>query len=305
MIEQRKPDWLKIRPAHNTDFSRIKNALRKRGLVSVCEEANCPNMAECWHNEGTATFMVLGDTCTRGCKFCAVKTAMKGKPVDPFEPKKLADAIKEMKLDYAVITSVDRDDLPDEGSGHFARCIVEIKKAHPKTRIEVLIPDFSGRPELLKKIVGAMPDVIAHNIETVRSLQRKVRDPRAGYEQSLRVIENIKKMDERIYSKSALMLGLGEKKEEVVQAMKDLRSAGCDILTIGQYLKPKNKFLKVEEYVKPEVFDEYRKIGEDLGFLYVASGPFVRSSYRAGELFIKNLIDRKSTGKEVGLSQET
>ncbi len=305
MIEQRKPDWLKIRPAHNTDFSRIKNALRKRGLVSVCEEANCPNMAECWHNEGTATFMVLGDTCTRGCKFCAVKTAMKGNPVDPFEPKKLADAIKEMKLDYAVITSVDRDDLPDEGASHFARCIVEIKKAHPKTRIEVLIPDFSGKPELLKKIVGAMPDVIAHNLETVRSLQRKVRDPRAGYEQSLRVIENIKKMDESIYSKSALMLGLGEKKEEVVQAMKDLRSAGCDILTIGQYLKPKNKFLKVEEYVKPEVFDEYRKIGEELGFLYVASGPFVRSSYRAGELFIKNLIDRKSTGKEVGLSQET
>ncbi len=306
MEELRKPDWLKIRPAHNTDFSKIKGALRKRGLVTVCEEAHCPNMAECWHNEGTATFMVLGDTCTRGCKFCAVKTSRKGNPVDPFEPKKLAEAIAEMQLDYAVITSVDRDDLPDEGASHFARCISEIKKAHPKTNVEVLIPDFSGKPELLKKIVDAMPDVIAHNVETVKSLQRKVRDPRAGYEQSLKVLENIKRMDQKIFSKSALMLGLGETREEVVQAMKDLRSVGCDILTIGQYLKPKNKFLKVEEYVKPEAFEEYKRIGESLGFLYVASGPFVRSSYRAGELFIKNLIDKKnSASKEVGLSQET
>jgi len=285
-----KPDWLKIRPSSTTDFSIIKDALRKRGLVTVCEEANCPNMAECWHNEGTATFMVMGDTCTRGCHFCAIKTAFKGNPLDPFEPLKLAEAIAEMKLDYAVITSVDRDDLVDQGSSHFAQCIRMIRMKHPSTRIELLIPDFRAEFDPIKQIVDAGPDVVAHNVETVRSLQRKVRDFRAGYDQSLETLRIIKRINPKMFTKSALMLGLGETKEEVVQAMKDLRAAGCDIITLGQYLKPKSKKLPVKEYVHPDVFRDYERIANDLGFLYVASGPFVRSSYRAGELFMKNLL---------------
>ncbi len=287
-----KPKWLTIRPSNGVDFSKIKNALRKRGLVTVCEEANCPNMAECWHDEGTVTFMVLGDTCTRGCRFCAIKTATHGNPVDPFEPLKLAEAIKEMNLDYAVLTSVDRDDLKDGGSIHFANCIKVIKNKNPSTKVEVLIPDFQGNIDHLKNVVDARPDVIAHNIETVEELQSKIRDGRANYKQSLSVLKNSKKLDKKIFTKSAIMVGLGETKEQVIQSMKDLRDVGCDILTIGQYLKPKNKNLKVQEYISPEIFNEYEKIGEELGFLYVASGPFVRSSYRAGELFVKNMLSK-------------
>lgn len=289
---QSKPDWLRIKPKGDNDFSKIKQALRKRGLVSVCEEANCPNMAECWHNEGTATFMVLGDTCTRGCKFCAIKTNLEGQAVDIFEPIKLADAITEMGLDYAVITSVDRDDLEDGGAEHFARCIREIKKRTPSTMVEVLIGDFQGNKKDLQKIIDAKPDVIAHNIETIDRLQKKVRDLRANYKQSLGVLEFVKKQNKDIFTKSSIMLGVGETKEEVTQSMKDLREIGCDVFTLGQYLKPKNKVMKVEEWVSPEKFEEYKKIGEDIGFLYVASGPFVRSSYRAGELFMKNLIKK-------------
>lgn len=289
---QSKPDWLRIKPKFDNDFSKIKTALRKRGLVSVCEEANCPNMAECWHNEGTATFMVLGDTCTRGCKFCAIKTNAKGQEVDIFEPIKLADAIAEMELDYAVITSVDRDDLLDGGAEHFAKCIREIKKRTPNTMVEVLIGDFQGKQEDIQKIIDAKPDVIAHNIETIERLQKKVRDLRANYKQSLSVLEYVKKQNKDIFTKSSVMVGVGEEKEEVIQAMKDLRGVGCDVFTLGQYLKPKNKVLEVKEWVSPEKFEEYKQIGEEIGFLYVASGPFVRSSYKAGELFMKNLIGK-------------
>lgn len=288
-----KPAWLKIRPAYNTDFSKIKQALRKRKLTTVCEEANCPNMAECWHDESTATFMIMGDTCTRACKFCAVKTAFPARPLDHDEPRKIAEAIKEIKLDYAVITSVDRDDLEDGGASHFAECIRQIRKEIPSTHIEVLIPDFGGSVDALKKIIEARPDVIGHNIEVVKELQKKVRDQRANYEQSLDVLKNVKELSPDTYTKSSIMLGLGETKEQVINAMKDLRSVQCNILTIGQYLKPKNKMLEVEEYIKPEVFEDYKKLGEELGFLYVASGPFVRSSYRAGELFIKNVLVKK------------
>lgn len=291
-----KPEWLKIRPSSNTDFSKIKNALRKRGLVTVCEEAHCPNMAECWHDEGTATFMVMGDTCTRGCRFCAISKGIEGRPLDPFEPKKIADAIKEMGLDYAVITSVDRDDIPDEGSSHFARCIDEIKKSLI-TRVEVLIPDFNANPTLIKKVVDAEPDVIAHNIETVERLQGKIRDRRAGYKKSLEVLKIVKEQNSEILTKSSIMVGLGEEFDEVVETMKSLRSVDCDILTLGQYLKPKNRNLAVVEYVRPDVFRKYKEIGEKLGFKYVASGPFVRSSYRAGEFFVKNIL-------EVGSYQE-
>jgi len=236
--------------------------------------------------------MVLGDTCTRGCKFCAIKTNAKGQEVDIFEPIKLADAIAEMELDYAVITSVDRDDLLDGGAEHFAKCIREIKKRTPNTMVEVLIGDFQGKQEDIQKIIDAKPDVIAHNIETIERLQKKVRDLRANYKQSLSVLEYVKKQNKDIFTKSSVMVGVGEEKEEVIQAMKDLRGVGCDVFTLGQYIKPKNKVLEVKEWVSPEKFEEYKQIGEEIGFLYVASGPFVRSSYKAGELFMKNLIGK-------------
>lgn len=289
VLDPPKPEWLKIRPPKTERFAKIKHALAKRNLVTVCQEAACPNMSECWDQEGTATFMVLGDTCTRACKFCHIKTAYPAKPVDRDEPQKLAEAIAEMQLDYAVITSVDRDDLPDEGAGHFADCIKAIKKAHPSTYVEVLIPDFKGNEELIQKIIDAKPDVIAHNIETIERLQRPIRDPRANYWQSINLLKYVKEQAPDIYTKSAIMLGMGENEEEVIQAMQDLRDNNVDIFTIGQYLRPTPKHWPVKEYVKPEVFKSLEKKGNELGFLFVASGPFVRSSYRAGELFIKSL----------------
>lgn len=292
-IELQKPEWLKIKPRSGTDFSKIKNALRKRGLVTVCEEAQCPNMAECWHNEGTATFMVLGDTCTRGCKFCAIKTNMQGNPVDPFEPEKIASAIEEMGLDYAVITAVDRDDLPDFGANHFATVIKRVHARHPTGRVEILTGDFNGKYEDIKTVVDANPDVFAHNIETVHRLHPKVRDLRAKYDQSLSVLKIVKDINPQMITKSAIMVGLGETENEMIEAMKDLREVGCDILTIGQYLRPKSKRLQVEEFVTPQQFKRYEELGKELGFLYVASGPFVRSSYRAGELFTKALLEER------------
>ncbi|MBS3131746.1 lipoyl synthase [Candidatus Woesearchaeota archaeon] len=285
-----KPSWLKIRPPTET-YPKVREIIRSHSLHTVCQESHCPNMSECWSG-GTATFMVMGDTCTRGCKFCAVKTGNPMKKLDHDEPKKLAQAIKELGLfEYIVITSVDRDDLEDQGSGHFAECIKEVKNAHPGIIVEVLIPDFRGRIDLLKKIVEAKPDVIAHNIETVESLQRKVRDVRANYAQSLSVLENVKKLNPKIYTKSSIMLGLGEKKEEVIKAMQDLRAINTDIITFGQYLRPSSWHLPVIEYVPPEKFKYYEQSAKSTGFLYCAAGPFVRSSYRAGELFMKGRIE--------------
>ncbi len=290
MIASRgKPQWLKIRPPTTEKFVKIKETLQKYNLHTVCEESHCPNMSECWSG-GTATFMILGDVCTRGCRFCQVNSSAKGKPVDPYEPIKLAYAIKEWNLDCIVITSVDRDDLEDQGSEHFAKCINEVKKRIPGIIIEVLIPDFRGDVDCLKRVVDAKPEVIAHNVETVRRLQSKIRDRRAGYEQSLSVLENVKKLNPKIFTKSSIIVGFGETDEEIMQTMKDLRTVGVDMLTIGQYLRPSDWHLPVAEYVSPEKFEFYKAMAEDMGFLYVASGPFVRSSYRAGELFIKNVI---------------
>jgi len=287
-----KPEWLKIRaPSRLESYEKIKKAMRSRGLVTVCEESHCPNIPECWANEGTATFMVMGDTCTRACKFCNIKTAYPAKPLDPDEPRKLAEAIAEIGLDYAVVTSVDRDDLPDQGAGHFAACIREIKKQHPDCLVEVLIPDFRGDKTCIKQIVDAKPDVTAHNIETTRVLTPNIRDPRAKYDQSLDVLQAIKKMNPKIFTKSAIMLGLGEKEEDVIQAMKDLRAIDVDIFTIGQYLQPSQKHIKLVEYVHPDMFLHFKTVGEKLGFAFVASGPFVRSSYKAGELFVKNILN--------------
>ena len=292
-MELVKPSWLRIRPEASTNFDPIKQALRSRNLVTVCEEAHCPNMAECWHQAKTATFMVMGDTCTRGCKFCAVKKSSRGQPLDPLEPESIAAAAAEMGLDYVVITSVDRDDLPDQGANHFAACIAACK-AHGLL-VEVLTPDFRGDPDCIKIVADAKPDVFAHNIEQVERLQT-IRDPRAGYLQSIGVLKTVKSIHPKIFTKSAIMVGLGETREEMLQAMKDLREADCDFLTIGQYLKPRNRFLKVHEYVKPETFDFYKEQGLALGFRYVASGPFVRSSYRAGELFVKSLLAKRTSG---------
>lgn len=234
--------------------------------------------------------MIMGDLCTRGCRFCAVKTAKQGARLDPEEPRKISESIALMKLDYVVITSVDRDDLSDGGARHFAEVIARVKSDHPKLIVEVLTPDFLGKPELIAIVTGASPHVYGHNLETVARLHPKVRDPRAKYEQSLFVLETVKKQNQRIFTKSSLMLGCGELDGEVLQAMQDLRQVGVSFLTLGQYLRPTPKHLPVSEYVTPEKFDYFKKWGEVLGFDSVASGPLVRSSYRAGEFFVKRRI---------------
>jgi lipoic acid synthetase len=237
--------------------------------------------------------MLLGDICTRGCKFCAVKSGNPKQTVDEFEPKKIGYALKEMALNYIVLTSVDRDDLPDGGAGHFAKTILETRKNSPDMLIEVLTPDFQGDLTAISTVVDAHPDVFAHNIETVERLQKAARDRRANYTQSLSVLKTVKELDDSIYTKSSIMLGLGERDEEVIASMKDLRAIDVDILAIGQYLRPSNWHLPVQEYVPPSKFEEFRKTGESLGFKFVASGPLVRTSYRAGEFFIENLMRRE------------
>jgi len=292
MISTRgKPEWLKIQPPTTEKFSEIKDIMRSHNLHTVCEESHCPNIPECWSG-GTATFMVMGDTCTRGCRFCEVKSSGSPIPLDPFEPENLAHAVTEMGLDYVVVTSVDRDDLPDQGSNHFAECIRAIKKHDSETLVEVLIPDFRGDAGCLKTVIETKPEVIAHNVETVQRLQSAVRDRRANYKQSLSVLNNVKRMDSGIFTKSSIIVGFGETDKEIIHTMKDLRAIDVDFLTVGQYLRPSDWHLPVSEFVPPEKFDFYRMIGEDLGFRYVAAGPFVRSSYRAGELFVKSLLHR-------------
>jgi len=284
------PQWLRIKLTTNENFIAIKNTLKQHNLHTVCESAHCPNISECW-NTGTATFMLMGDTCTRACKFCAVKTGNPMKKLDIDEPKKLAFALGEIGLfDYVVLTSVNRDDLEDGGASHFAECIKGIKKYYPEIIIEVLIPDFNGDTTALRKIVDAKPEVVAHNIETVERLQKMARDPRASYNQSLKVLENVKKMNSGIYTKSSVMLGLGEKDEEVIKAMKDLRAINVDILTIGQYLRPTDWHIPITEFVEPQKFEYFKQKAVELGFLFCASGPLVRSSYKAGELFMRNII---------------
>lgn len=287
-----KPPWLKVKAPGGLRYQKIKNRARQLNLATVCEQAQCPNIGECWGG-GTATFMVMGEICTRGCRFCAVKTRRKGLDLDPMEPQNVAKAISEMELDYVVVTSVDRDDLALQGADHFAACIREIRKENPKTLIEVLIPDFSGNIDLLKLVVDAKPDVLAHNIECVKSLTSKVRDPRAGYEQSLKVLKDVKTIDPDMLTKSSIMVGISENPEEVLEAMQDLRNVDVDFLTIGQYLQPNKKLLQVNEFVTPETFAHYESEGLKMGFAYVASGPLVRSSYKAGEFFISQHIKRK------------
>jgi lipoic acid synthetase len=299
-----KPNWLKVRAPGGENYVRIKEMLGELKLATVCQEARCPNMGECW-SVGTATIMLMGDVCTRGCKFCNVKTGNPKGILDPLEPEKVAYSISQMGLEYVVLTSVDRDDLPDQGSTHFARTIRTIKKLDSHVIVEVLTPDFRGDHELVQLLVEAKPDVFAHNVETVERLQKRVRDPRAGYQQSLGVLKVVKEIDPTRYTKTSLMLGLGETDEEILQTLKDLRAINCDVVTFGQYLQPTPRHLPVQEYVTPEKFAHWQKVSEDMGFLYVASGPLVRSSYRAGEFFMKGIIKKQRDSlTAVGTAQE-
>ena len=297
---QPKPDWIKVRAPGGQSYLAIKELLGELNLATVCQEARCPNMGECWGG-GTATFMLLGEVCTRGCRFCAVKTGNPKGQVDIDEPDKVGFAISQMKLKYVVLTSVDRDDLEDEGADHFARTVEVIKANAPGMIVEVLTPDFHARPELVERVVRAKPDVFGHNLETVERLQRPVRDPRAGYQQSLDVLRLVKEMDPSRYTKSSLMLGLGETDEELRQTLHDLREVNCDVVTFGQYLQPQPRHLKVEKFYTPEEFQYWQRVAEDLGFLYVASGPLVRSSYRAGEFFMKGMIEKRRRQEELNL----
>ena len=289
MTRSTKPPWLKVKAPGGERYNQIQKRSRQLKLTTVCEEAQCPNIGECWGG-GTATFMVMGEICTRGCRFCAVTTRRTGTLLDQEEPENLALAIHEMGLDYVVVTSVDRDDLEDQGSEHFASCIKAIRAKNPNILVEVLIPDFSGNIDWLQKVVDAKPDVLAHNIECIERLTPTVRDPRAGYQQSLDVLANVKKLDPKMITKSSIMVGFGETEEEVLETMQALKDVGTDFLTVGQYLQPNKKLLKVTEFVRPEIFVSYEQKGLEIGFIYVASGPLVRSSYKAGEFFIKNYL---------------
>lgn len=288
----RKPEWLRVRIPSGENYFKVKHTLVHQQLHTVCEEAQCPNIAECW-DTGTATIMIMGDTCTRGCRFCAVNS---GKPttLDVGEPERVAMAIKEWGLRYVVITAVCRDDLEDGGAEHMAKTIQAVKRLAPKTKVEPLIPDYNGSEESIKKITSSHPEVISHNVETVARLITKVRDRRASYEQSLRVLKKIKEIDPRIYTKSSIMLGLGETEKEVLATLRDLRAVGVDIVTMGQYLQPTLGHLSVVEYITPQKFNDYKKIAKLIGFAYVASGPLVRSSYKASELFLDSITNSQT-----------
>lgn len=297
----KKPEWLKIRPPAGENYTQIKQLLRERGLHTVCEEAHCPNVAECWAS-GTATFMLGTEVCTRACRFCAIKTARRPPPLDPEEPFKVAEAVSKLKLKYVVLTSVDRDDMADGGANHFAQTIRELKRLDPNLIVEALVPDFRGDLKAVEIIVDSGLDVYAHNVETVKRLQYRVRDPRAGYQQSLTTLQYAKKYaqskGQRLHTKSSIMLGLGEDEVELQEAFHDLRTHGIDVLTLGQYLRPSMTHLPVEKYYSPEEFKQLEEVSKQAGFLYVASGPMVRSSYKAAELFIEGLIKDTQKGKE-------
>ncbi|KAI1339191.1 lipoic acid synthetase [Xylariaceae sp. FL0016] len=300
----RLPEWLKTPiPAGNDNFKSIKKDLRGLGLHTVCEEARCPNISECWggsnKNAATATIMLMGDTCTRGCRFCSVKTNRNPPPLDPHEPEHTAEALARWGLGYVVLTTVDRDDLVDSGAHHLAETIQKIKAKKPTLLVEALTGDFQGNLDMVKVVAESGLDVFAHNIETVEGLTPYVRDRRATFRQSLSVLEQAKKVrgSEGIITKTSLMLGLGEQESELMDALKELRAIGVDVVTFGQYMRPTKRHLKVERYVTPEEFEMWRQRALDMGFLYVASGPLVRSSYKAGEAFIENVLRKRAGAK--------
>ena len=282
---KRKPPWIRVRAPNSEGYHATRKLLRAKNLHTVCEEAACPNIGECW-SQGHATVMILGDTCTRACAFCNVKTGLP-RAVDPDEPEHLAEALAELGLKHIVITSVDRDDLADGGASQFVRCIENIRKTSPETTIEILTPDFLRKPfDAVASIIDAGPDVYNHNLETAPRLYRSVR-PGARYYHSLRLLDRVKQRDPRLFTKSGIMVGLGEEKREVYQVMDDMRSAGVDFLTIGQYLQPTPRHHAVERYVEPKEFEDYARMARVKGFLMVSASPLTRSSYLAGDDFAK------------------
>jgi lipoyl synthase len=288
-MTQRLPDWLTIRLPRPDTIQEVQRMMRSKNLHTVCESARCPNLPECW-SKRTATFMILGDTCTRSCGFCAIKVG-RGEELDPFEPANVAKVAKDLGLKHIVVTSVARDDLKDEGAEQFARTIRALHRQLPHAIVEVLTPDFKAKTELIRTVTDAKPEIYNHNVETVARLQKVVR-PQAKYRRSLQVLEKVKELDAAIYTKSGIMLGLGETKEEVVETLRDLRAIGVDAVTIGQYLRPTMRHLPVNTFVHPCEFEEYEKIGQDMGFAFVASGPFIRSSYNAIEFSKKVMAER-------------
>ena len=280
----RKPDWIRVRLGNSSIYNSTKEIVKSNNLHTVCEEAACPNISECWSKKH-ATFMIMGDTCTRACAFCNVKTGLPNK-LDNEEPSRVAMATKSLSLNHVVITSVDRDDLSDGGADHFYKTIIEIRKNNPNTTIEILTPDFLRKGDVFKKVVDAKPDVFNHNIETVPSNYLKVR-PGSRYFQSINLLKEVKSYDKKIFTKSGLMLGLGENEDELYQVMDDLRCANVDFLTLGQYLQPTNKHYPIKKFVTPDEFKKYEKVAYSKGFLLVSSSPMTRSSYHAGDDFKK------------------
>ncbi|KAK9771429.1 hypothetical protein SCAR479_11908 [Seiridium cardinale] len=300
----RLPEWLKTPiPAGNDNYKKIKSDLRGLGLHTVCEEARCPNISDCWggdnKNAATATIMLMGDTCTRGCRFCSVKTNRNPAPLDPHEPENTAEALARWGLGYVVLTTVDRDDLADGGARHFAETIRKIKQKKPSLLVEALTGDFMGKLDMVEIVAQSGLDVFAHNVETVEALTPYVRDRRATFRQSLSVLAHVKEVKgaEDVITKTSLMLGLGEQEHELEDALKELRKANVDVVTFGQYMRPTKRHLKVEKYVTPDEFEMWRQRALDMGFLYVASGPLVRSSYKAGEAFIENVLKKRAGEK--------
>ncbi|KAF2773815.1 Lipoyl synthase, partial [Teratosphaeria nubilosa] len=293
----RLPEWLKTPIPSNDNFKRIKNDLRGLNLHTVCEEARCPNISDCWggsnKSAATATIMLMGDTCTRGCRFCSVKTNRKPASLDPHEPENTAEALKRWGLGYVVLTSVDRDDLADGGARHFAETIMKIKQKAPTMLVEALTGDYAGDTEMAKLVARSGLDVYAHNVETTAELTPYVRDRRATFRQSLAVLKAAKEAKPGLITKTSIMLGLGETEEQLWSSLKELRAVDVDVVTFGQYMRPTKRHMKVEEYVTPATFELWRQRALDLGFLYCASGPLVRSSYKAGEAFIENVLKKR------------
>ncbi len=298
----RKPDWIRVKAPTNKGYADTRKIVKDRGLVTVCEEAACPNIGECWEQKH-ATFMIMGEICTRACAFCNVATGLP-KALDPEEPAKVAEAVALMGLKHAVITSVDRDDLADGGAQHFEDVILAIRQASPETTVEILTPDFLRRPvEVVHQVVDARPDVFNHNLETVPKLYLNIR-PGARYYHSLRLLERVKERDPKMFTKSGIMVGLGETQEEVMQVMDDMRSAGVDFITIGQYLQPTRKHAPVDRFVTPEEFKAYETIAKSKGFLMVSSSPLTRSSHHAGDDFAKLKAAREAQEAKRGAKQE-
>ncbi|KAK5046681.1 hypothetical protein LTR84_007442 [Exophiala bonariae] len=304
----RLPSWLKTPIPDGSSYKKIKNDLRGLNLHTVCEEARCPNISDCWGGgnkaAATATIMLMGDTCTRGCRFCSVKTSKAPQPLDPHEPEHTAEALSRWGLGYVVLTSVDRDDLADGGAHHFAETVRKIKSKAPSILVECLTSDYAGDLAMVKVVATSGLDVYAHNIETVEALTPQVRDRRATFRQSLSVLKAAKEAKPDLITKTSIMLGLGETEEQLWHALRELRKNDVDVVTFGQYMRPTKRHMPVHEYVTPDVFETWRVRALDLGFLYVASGPLVRSSYKAGEAFIENVLKKRSAGRAETVNAE-